>query len=290
MPDNQHDRAQAFAKYDAMSTEELQQILREDASKPAGDGSDTDALLSIMEVLAKRREEQKAGKSPAEALETFKKKYYEEAENCFDSESAAVTKKKVIGSGWKRGLVAAVAAICILVVGNSITINAFGSGLWEIIAKWTQETFHFGNAGQANESSEPVKNDYNANAYSELHEILDKLGIQTKLVPKWVPAGYLGGDVRITDTPKQRVFIVKHECGKNVILIRIADYIDDYPMQIEQSDSLIEIYNSAGIDYYIFDNEGQLQAVWINGRFECFISGPLTISEIKEMIDSITEG
>ena len=74
------------------------------------------------------------------------------------------------------------------------------------------------------------------------------------------------------------------------ILVRIADYLDGSPTQIEQSDTLIEVYSVADIDYYIFENEGQLQAVWINGNFECYISGPLTLSEIKQMIDSIEKG
>lgn len=57
MPDNQHRKDEKFAMHDAMSTEELQQLLREDASKPVGEESDTDSLFYIMEVLAKRRKE-----------------------------------------------------------------------------------------------------------------------------------------------------------------------------------------------------------------------------------------
>lgn len=57
MPDNQHCKDEKFAMNDAMSTEELQQLLREDASKPVGEESDTDSLFYIMEVLAKRRKE-----------------------------------------------------------------------------------------------------------------------------------------------------------------------------------------------------------------------------------------
>lgn len=288
MPDSQHERDEVFAKYDAMSTEDLQQILRDDASKSAGEKSDTDALLYIMEVLAKRRKEQKAGKSPAEALETFKNKYYAETENFFDSESAAVTRKQVNSSCWKRGLVAAVVAICILVVGNSITVNALGFDLWEIIAKWTQETFHFGYAGQANETNAPDTLD--ATPYAKLQEALDRLNIEANLVPTRIPNGYTEIDVKVLDTPKQRQFVAQYQCEADSIRIRITDYLDSHPVQIEQSDSLIEVYSVADIDYYIFDNNGQLQAVWINGKYECYISGPLTLSEIKEMIDSIEKG
>ncbi len=288
MPDNNHRRDIEFAKYDAMSTEELQQILREDASKPVGEEPNSQALFYIMEVLAKRRKERNEGKSPAEALESFKNNYYTETETSSDSESAAVTRKQLNGGRWRRGLVAAVAAICILVVGNSITASALGFDLWEIIAKWTQETFHFGYAGQTDETNAPSP-EYN-NPCAALQEILDSCDINTSLVPTWIPDGYSEVDTRIDETPDQRRFVAKYQSGENTIRIRIANYLDSAPSQIEQSESLIEIYHSNGIDYYLFNNFEQVKAVWINENYECYIIGPLTLSDIKQIIDSIGKG
>lgn len=287
MPDNNQRRDGEFAKYDAMSTEELQQILREDASKPVGEESDSQALFYIMEVLAKRRKERNEGKSAAEALESFKKNYYTEAETTSDSESAIVTRKQFNGGRWRRGLVAAVVAICILVVGNSITASALGFDLWEIIAKWTQETFHFGYVGQE-ETNSP--NPSYLNPCSGLQDILDSSGIDTKLVPSWLPDGYVEIDARMENTPVQRRFVAQYQLGDNTIRIRIVDYISGAPSQAEQSDGLLEIYTPSDTDYYIISNEDQLQAVWIIENYECVINGPLTISELKSMIDSIEKG
>ena len=288
MPDTNERREGEFAKYDAMSTEELQQLLREDASKPVGEESDTDALFYIMEVLAKRRKERNEGKSAAEALESFKNKYYTETETSSDSESAAVTRKQFNGGRWRRGLVAAVAAICILIVGNSITASALGFDLFEIIAKWTQETFHFGFAGQVDETNEP-SHEY-SNPCSGLQDILQSSEISTKLIPTWMPEGYVEIDARMENTPIQRRFVAQYQLGENTIRIRIVDYLSTAPTQIEQTDTLIEVYSVNGVDYYIFDNEGQLQAVWIIDNIESYISGPITLSEIKKIIDSIGKG
>ena len=74
------------------------------------------------------------------------------------------------------------------------------------------------------------------------------------------------------------------------IMVQIKDYLDTNPEQIEQSDNLIEAYESAGGCYYIFDNNGQLRASWIIEHYECYISGPLTIEEMKLVIDSIQKG
>lgn len=287
MPDTRNRRDSEFAKYDAMSTEELQQLLREDASKPMGEESDTDVLFYVMEVLAKRRKERNEGKSPEEALESFKLKYNTENEISFDSESVPVAPKRRSIGRWMQGLIAA-AAMLVFVIGGSITAHAIGFDLWEIIAKWTQETFHFGYATDVSTPDEPGEAD--AFIYAGLQEALLKSGISTPLVPTWFPAGYVEVGVTIDETPLQRRYNAKYQSGEDKIRIRIADYLSGAPSQIEQSDTLIEIYSANGIDYYIFNNYDNLKAIWITENYECYISGPLTVPELEKMIDSIGKG
>lgn len=287
MPDTRNRRDEEFAKYDAMSTEELQQLLREDASKPVGEESDTDVLFYVMEVLAKRRKERNEGKSPEEALESFKKHYNTENKISSDSERVLVAPKRSGIGRWMKGLIAAAAVFAFVIVG-SLTANAIGFDLWEVIAKWTQETFHLGYADQIEESNAPDP-DYVFPCES-LQEALDYYDIIAVQVPTWIPYGYIEGEVRITETPKHRAFKVNYEYGDKIIVIRIADYLDGYPMQIEQSGSPLEVYSVDGIDYYIFDNYNTLEAVWIIDSYECYISGPIAIEEIKQIIDSIGKG
>ncbi len=288
MPNMQDRKAEQFSRFDAMSTEDLQAFLREDASKPMGEKSDTEEIFYVMEVLAKRRKEQQEGKDPATALASFKNKYYTKIETPSISESVPVAYKRSSSGLWKRGLVAAVAAIFILVIGNSITVSAIGFDLFAIIAKWTQETFHLGYAGQTDAPNDPDAAD--SQKYPGLKNALSEFDVSVNLAPTWFPEGYVEVDIKTQDTPKQRVFLAKYECGESSIRIKIADYLDSYPEQIEQSNTLTKVYTSNGIDYYIFENNGQLQAVWINDSFECFIAGTLTLSEMEKIIDSIKEG
>ncbi len=288
MPNNQDRNDNRFSRYDAMSTEDLQAFLREDASKPMGEESDTKEILYVMEVLARRRKEQTGGKDPAEALASFKNKYYTENETPSISESVPVVRKRRNSGLWKRGLVAAVAAVFILVIGNSITASAIGFDLFAIIAKWTQETFHFGQAGQVEGTNAPSPNF--ARPCGSLQAALDEYKVKASLVPTWMPGGYEEGNIKTTENPTQRQFVAIYQNGEKNIRIRITEYLDDHPAQFEQSDMLIEIYKSSGIDYHIFDNEGQLQTVWLNQNFECYISGSITLSEMKTIIDSIEKG
>ena len=283
MPDTQNRRDDEFAKYVAMSTEELQQLLREDASKPVGEESDTDVLFYVMEVLAKRRKERNEGKSPEEALESFKKHYNTENKISSDSERVPAAPKRSSIGQWMKGLIA-VAAVFAFVIGGSLTANAMGFDLWEVIAKWTQETFHFGYAGVENTDA-PEKDD--ATSFAGLQALLDLHDVEVSLVPARIPDGYIEVDISVEETPLQRRFVAKYQSGDDTIRFRIVDYLDGAPTQVEQSETLLEIYTHNGIDYYIFSNYDQLRASWINENFECYITGPLTISEIKEMINSI---
>lgn len=288
MPGTQNRNEDVFAKYNAMSTEELQQILREDASKPEGqEETSTEALFYIMEVLAQRRKARNEGRSPEEALEAFHK-YYEEGEVPSKLEREPVVQKKNSTTpNWIKRLVAA-AAIIILVFSGTITAKAFGFDLWEIIVKWTQETFHFGYVSDSPDVSAP-END-NPLVFEGLKSSLETYEIDANLVPSWIPEGYVEDTVRTQDTPKQRQFVAKYKRDDQVIKVWITDYLDGHPSQLEQSDDVIDVYESYGVKYYIIKNNEELRAAWVKDSFECYIIGPLSIEEIKQMIDSIEKG
>ena len=75
MSENTNRSNQDFAKYDAMTTEELEELLRLDLDAPPEQESDTEVLLTIMEVLAQRK---KPEKTAFEALESFRQNYMPE--------------------------------------------------------------------------------------------------------------------------------------------------------------------------------------------------------------------
>lgn len=175
-----------------------------------------------------------------------------------------------------------------MIFSGSITAKAFGFDLWEIIVKWTQETFHFGYVSDNTENSGP--NEQSTEIFLGLQTALDDYDIDTPLVPTWIPDGYTEGDIRIFDTPKQRQFFGEYQSGDQVIKVWVEDHLNSDPLQIEQSDSVVEVYSHAGIDYYIIRDNDQYRAAWIRDSFSCYISGPISVDELKLMINSIEEG
>lgn len=289
MPGTQNRNEDVFAKYNAMSTEELQQILREDASRPEGqEETSTEALFYIMEVLAQRRRARNEGKTPEEALEAFHKYYEEDEVSSITEREPVVRKKNSTAPNWVKRLAAA-AAIIILIFSGSITAKAFGFDLWEIIVKWTQETFHFGYSGNGDALNNGPENEDNVH-YSGLQAALNEFEVTVPLVPYWIPEGYVETDIKTFDTPKQRQFIASYAKEDDIIKIWILDYLDNHPSQVEQSSSIIEVYEHDGVKYYIFRDNDQLRAAWVNETFEGCITGNLSVDEIKQMIDSIGKG
>lgn len=270
-----------LSKYDTMTTEELEEILRLDVQAPEEQESDTETILYIMEVLTDRkRNNSHTGKTALEAYESFKQNYMPE-----DNNNETIRRESVkVRSGfprWLRSLTAAAAVVAILILG-SITARAFGFNIWETVVKWTQETFHFGEWGDSNADSDLH--------FTSLQEALEEGNTASWLVPTWIPEGFVMVDVTVEQTPLQKKYVAKYTYGEQVLRITVQDYLDKIPVYVEQSEGLTEEYEVAGVTYYIFANNKQVRATWLNGSYECDISGDVTIEELKKMIDSIQKG
>lgn len=286
MPGFNSPRERDFSRYDQMTDEQLCQILRADAKCSGCEETDMEAVLYVMEVLAKRKEARNEQKDAKEAFESFKQNYALNEKIDFVQEPVKETNKKKNGR-WRRigGIAAAVALI--IVIGGTATASAFGLNIFEIVGKWSKETFHFGSMVQT-DTTEPSESI--SFPYASLQEMLTNYSVSCELVPTWIPEGYEALDTRVQETPKQRMFLATHKCESGMIKVQIKDYLSGDPEKIEQSEDLIEVYEMKGVTYYIFSDNDQLRAAWNKENFECYISGPLSIEEMKKMIDSIGKG
>ena len=181
MSENQNRGIGDLSKYDAMTTEELEEILRLDAQAQEEQESDTETILYIMEVLAARkRNNGHTGKTALEAYESFKQNYMPEVDN-IETISKASTKTKIAFPRWLRSLTATAAVLAILLVG-SVTAQAFGLNIWEAVVKWTQETFQFGDWGDSSVNDNLP--------YASLQEALEESEITASLIPNWFPDSF----------------------------------------------------------------------------------------------------
>lgn len=264
-----------YSKYDSMSTEQLQEILRLDAHQNEGEGMDTEELFYVMEVLTVRRKSnpETAGKSLQEAKAEFQKHYMPKE-----------APKTVVFPMWLRRA-ATVAAVLAIFMVITTSVNAFGYDLWGKVATWSQEFFHFEDETQGTEDNELGKQDNLE--YASLQEALDKLRISERLAPIWLPDGYSLSELVVADTPRELSVYANFSNENKKIKVSIRKLIGSKPEEIEKSEGYILAYDANGITYYVFENNSNLQATWVVGEFEGLIIGNVTIEEMKAIIDSI---
>ena len=269
------------SRYDHMTTEELQDILRKHAHNELETEPDTEELFKIMEVLSERRQNADAAtyRSNEEAFAEFCEHYMPK-----DKEKSH---PKVIGfSNRVFKMVAAVLAIVlVLTVGTTLTAKAFHIDIWSKFASWTKDVFQFAENPQETNAAK-LEPEYNLELKS-LQDALVQQNISERLVPNWLPEGYINNDVRVKTSPKVRTISAVFKKNDERLIINIRQTIGAPAKQVEKSDDLFEIYPIGGIDYYIFSNNENLQAKWSIGEFECVIGGNVTLDEMKAMIDSI---
>lgn len=283
MSENLNRSTPDFSKYDSMSIGELEEILRADATGPERDESDVDEILYVMEVLAKKRRQNNiAGKTALEAYQEFQQHYLPAIEQEEDMESVPSRKATIVP--FRR--IATIAASLVLVFSLAVSVNAFSfKDIWNAVAKWAEETFSF---SIGIEDGEPKAN--SELEYNTLHEALNKNKRDGNIIPTWIPDGYELTDIRIEHNPMQEAYLAIYHNGNRVLKISVQTYLSYSPEQVEKSDELVEIYSCNGIDYYIFSNHNQNRIVWISDLYECYISGELSIEDMKHMIDSVSKG
>ena len=155
---NNRDR-NAYSKFEHMSTEDLETILRLDYQLPEGEGLDPDTILAITEVIANREESDSAPQYPDTdtAWNDFLTKYRPHGGSFLDAEADTVSKQEQSKSNlgdspavqrrrsmrWLTRTALVAAIIAALLLATTVTASAFGYDLWNVIAEWSKETFTF---------------------------------------------------------------------------------------------------------------------------------------------------
>lgn len=279
-----------FSTLDKLSTEELENILRQDFLLPEEE-SDTEAILHILEVLEKREREHPTHNfpDPDTAWKEFNELYrpFKDTRSLWaeDEDSAPisiVTGKRPGGKKPVRSVVRVVriaALAAALIFAGSMCAYALGYDVWGGIAEWTKETFHFAGTSQAQSSTA-------VHVLDGLERLLAEHGVTAEL-PGYMPAGYEQVELDYFDMGAGMgcwTLGCENDEGSMIAVTYRMDVQTDYTK--DDFDPVIYASES-GREYYIFSNSGRYKAVWINGDMECSISGVTDENELFKIIESI---
>ena len=271
-----------FSHFDKLSTEELQEIIRQDSFLD-DDSSDIDAILYITDLLVKRSDSSNNSKDVEAAWKSFKENYYPyisdpEPLYSFDSPEDEVVKAKPRRLSRTMKTLSVAAVLAVVIISGSVTASAFGYNLWGAVAEWTRDTFGF-TQGQ-NNGIHPFEN---------LRDALAAYDINDPIVPQWIPDGYGEDTVQAAETPDSKVISASCKSTAGEIKIEVkAFYNQNNEHRVyEIFEDGVEKYASNGIDFYIMKNDDFTRVSWAVGNNECSILCALEPKEIYRMIDSI---
>lgn len=183
------------------------------------------------------------------------------------------------------------AVICIIMLCMA-TAQAFGVNIFDAIARWTNEQFHFSEdatiPATIGKNSLPNKE---RKTYESLQEALDKCNVSGQVAPQWVPKRYSLKSAYAIKIYNKTIFCADYVDKKGntlSIMIRKANAKDF--AKAEKNTERVEIFKKAGIKHYLLSDKTCEKANWINNSVEGLIYGKVSRRELKQMINSIYEG
>lgn len=291
-----HDRD--LSRYNHISTEELEAILRADFELPEEEESDMEKILYITEVIARRRTGQPTGRyADADgAWKSFVENYLpEEDQAAFcpdgnpgkgDEVNTKKSKPRFIRTVLIR--VASVAlAIALVAAAGTATAYALGFDFWAWFTAWTQELFGIRNpsisySGEDLEIPEQL---------FDLYAAMKEHGFPDQLLPTYLPKGYEAGGVECEVHSGYIILCCFLEKDDDSILFNYTLHLAEQPSVSTQKDvDAPGVYEAGGVDHYIMTNLDTYYAVWTMDNVECGIYGVSSYEELTDMIYSIYGG
>ena len=270
-------------RYDRMSVEELEEILRQDAV--FGDSNETslNELVYIMSLIAdkNRIENPDANIDIEEAKKSFDENYRpiaERGESLFEEEASEP--EAMIQSGTHRRVfrtAIAIAAVVALLLAGSLVASANGFNVWAHVADWTHEVFGYGE-----------KYEKADNILYDLSIALQDAGVDPNVLPTYIPEGY---EVVSVDKFSDSAFD-KYQCelsnGNDSIIIEYAVGSIEYANEFEKEGMSPEFRTYNGIDFYLVCNDEKNYVTWTSGGVDGVISYTDTELDIDRIIRSIS--
>ena len=184
----------------------------------------------------------------------------------------------------RRSAIAAVLLIAILT--GSVTAQAFGIDILGLLTTWTDEHFYFMVPGDKG-----PRNNKEQEEWDKIQETLRLYQISPSIVPRRYPNGYELEEIEYMESDGDFLLNIPFYNKEDEYFgIRIGYYELDGEAEnfiYEKDPGPPEEYIHNGMTFYLMKNADTVTGVWVKGHYIVLITGPITIQELKAVIDSI---
>lgn len=290
------------ADLERMSTAGLEKLLLQDFQDPESGEEHMEQLYYAAQLLAERVPDPNA--SADRAWSDFRENYLPFAEarsaryedGVAPSSDAAPGRRPSHLRKWSvRGMLAA-AALAILLLSVSVAAAASGHGLWELLARWTDESMGIAPGHIVPAEEDAIRIPQEDTEYASLQEAVADCGLARPMVPQWLPEGFEQVELVVdTGFPDALIFQAAYQQEEKAIVVFVEVFLprkgeNDRSYGNFQKDEGDPIpYVAGGVTHLLSTNAGRPVALWTNGPAQGAVSGDITMDELKQIIDSIYE-
>lgn len=271
---------------EALSVEELDDLLQEEFLLSDQDGPDTDLIQAILAEIQSKE----GTTTPSEEAQASLEAFFADQ----DQREAAPEEPTVIPfphkpkkerthhrKRWLPSVVAAACLVCFLCAPV-----AHGSTALESMINWNKATFVLP-GGEDNRL--PVVTD------PEYLEVLDEVKSRSDvpLLPTWFPEGTELSTVEKNADDELYVCCMFFTKGEQTFALDVYLYNEDTNITVthEKNAGSGQVkYTKKGMPYYVMQNVDRNVAVWSTKRADVSISGYVSERDIDRMIESIDVG
>lgn len=295
---------QNYAYLSRLSTQKLLELLAA-APAPAETPEDKAYIDAIVEVVLEREERHPTGllPDPEQAWEEFQQ-YYNTPEgedlSLYPAENPGTAPSEPAPSQteyrpqrrpkrhfFRRVVIVAAVVVCIALPPALGFENVF-----QLIGAWPDDIFLLNNV------SSLEGNEIEADKKSvDIEEILGELNYSENIFPTWIPEGFelekvITNEFVLSGKTELRIHYKNGQTRELITFTyNVYNSIASGTMTAFEKDAnALEEYFVGDVTHYIFENLGKYIAVWNQNNIECAISGDVSLTELKEMLNSIYGG
>ena len=295
---------QNYAYLSRLSTQKLLELLAA-APAPAETPEDKAYIDAIVEVVLEREERHPTGllPDPEQAWEEFQQ-YYNTPEgedlSLYPAENPGTAPSEPAPTQteyrpqrrpkrhfFRRVVIVAAVVVCIALPPALGFENVF-----QLIGAWTDDIFLLNNV------SSLEGNEIEADKKSvDIEEILGELNYSENIFPTWIPEGFelekvITNEFVLSGKTELRIHYKNGQTRELITFTyNVYNSIASGTMTAFEKDAnALEEYFVGDVTHYIFENLGKYIAVWNQNNIECAISGDVSLTELKEMLNSIYGG
>ena len=295
---------QNYAYLSRLSTQKLLELLAA-APAPAETPEDKAYIDASVEVVLEREERHPTGllPDPEQAWEEFQQ-YYNTPEgedlSLYPAENPGTAPSEPAPSQteyrpqrrpkrhfFRRVVIVAAVVVCIALPPALGFENVF-----QLIGAWTDDIFLLNNV------SSLEGNEIEADKKSvDIEEILGELNYSENIFPTWIPEGFelekvITNEFVLSGKTELRIHYKNGQTRELITFTyNVYNSIASGTMTAFEKDAnALEEYFVGDVTHYIFENLGKYIAVWNQNNIECAISGDVSLTELKEMLNSIYGG